>query len=93
MISHARLIFNALMPAPHEAYRQTLWHNSTMPGANTNSRTSSKSTDKFDEHVEPDGASLKSASEAVRPREIGGRIGPDPTRFGDWEKNGRCIDF
>jgi hypothetical protein len=29
----------------------------------------------------------------VRPREIGGRDGPDPTRFGDWEKAGRCIDF
>ena len=27
------------------------------------------------------------------PREIGGRKGPEPTRFGDWEKNGRCIDF
>jgi hypothetical protein len=26
-------------------------------------------------------------------REIGGRDGPEPTRFGDWEKNGRCIDF
>jgi shikimate dehydrogenase len=25
--------------------------------------------------------------------EIGGAPGPDPTRFGDWEKNGRCIDF
>jgi hypothetical protein len=25
--------------------------------------------------------------------EIGGRKGPDPTRYGDWEKNGRCIDF
>jgi len=25
--------------------------------------------------------------------EIGGRNGPDPTRYGDWEKNGRCIDF
>jgi len=25
--------------------------------------------------------------------EIDGREGPDPTRFGDWEKNGRCIDF
>ena len=25
--------------------------------------------------------------------EFGGRDGPDPTRFGDWEKNGRCIDF
>ena len=26
-------------------------------------------------------------------REIGGRDGPDPTRYGDWEKAGRCIDF
>jgi len=28
-----------------------------------------------------------------RPKEIGGRKGPDPTRYGDWEKGGRCIDF
>ncbi|OOG39650.1 DUF1674 domain-containing protein [Rhodanobacter sp. C06] len=21
------------------------------------------------------------------------RLAPDPTRYGDWEKNGRCIDF
>ena len=28
-----------------------------------------------------------------RPREIGERKGPDPTRYGDWEKGGRCIDF
>jgi len=21
------------------------------------------------------------------------RAAPDPTRYGDWEKNGRCIDF
>lgn len=27
------------------------------------------------------------------PTEIGGRNGPEPTRFGDWEKNGRCVDF
>ncbi len=26
-------------------------------------------------------------------KEIGGREGPDPVRYGDWEKNGRCIDF
>jgi len=25
--------------------------------------------------------------------EIGGQAGPEPTRFGDWEKNGRCTDF
>jgi len=25
--------------------------------------------------------------------EVGGRDGPEPTRFGDWERAGRCIDF
>jgi hypothetical protein len=30
---------------------------------------------------------------AGSPREIGGREGPEPTRFGDWELRGRCIDF
>ncbi len=26
-------------------------------------------------------------------RESGGPEGPDPTRYGDWERAGRCIDF
>jgi hypothetical protein len=26
-------------------------------------------------------------------KEIGGPEGPEPTRFGDWERKGRCIDF
>ncbi len=29
----------------------------------------------------------------VLPPEIGGQKGPEPTRYGDWEKNGRCTDF
>lgn len=28
-----------------------------------------------------------------RPVEFGGQSGPEPTRYGDWEKNGRCSDF
>jgi hypothetical protein len=28
-----------------------------------------------------------------RPREIGGPKGPEPTRYGDWQRAGRCIDF
>lgn len=28
-----------------------------------------------------------------QPREIGGPKGPEPTRHGDWEYNGRCTDF
>lgn len=28
-----------------------------------------------------------------KPVEIGGPTGPEPTRYGDWERNGRCTDF
>ena len=27
------------------------------------------------------------------PKELGGRDGPDPVRYGDWEKKGIAIDF
>lgn len=39
------------------------------------------------------GQSESAESSDNAPTEIGGRKGPEPTRFGDWEKNGRCIDF
>jgi hypothetical protein len=30
---------------------------------------------------------------AARPQEIGGPKGPEPCRYGDWERNGKCVDF
>jgi len=36
-------------------------------------------------------AKLRQPASAVE--EIGGRDGPDPTRYGDYEKDGRCVDF
>jgi hypothetical protein len=35
----------------------------------------------------------KATQEKPAPKEIGGQAGPDPTRFGDWEKNGIASDF
>jgi hypothetical protein len=35
----------------------------------------------------------KQPAVASEPREVGGRGGAEPTRFGDWELRGRCIDF
>ena len=47
---------------------------------------------------EKETAKVKKPNEAVEkaskmPKEIGGPKGPEPTRYGDWEKNGRCSDF
>jgi hypothetical protein len=33
------------------------------------------------------------AAKAPPPAELGGRDGPDPARYGDWEKKGIAIDF
>lgn len=41
----------------------------------------------------PSGPVPAPAADQPAPQEIGGRDGPEPTRYGDWEKNGRCIDF
>lgn len=33
------------------------------------------------------------AHEVAQPLEHGGPRGPEPTRFGDWEKKGLAVDF
>ena len=44
--------------------------------------------------AEPASRPVSKPESAVEPAlEIGGRDGPEPTRYCDWEKNGRCIDF
>ncbi|MDY6942401.1 MAG: DUF1674 domain-containing protein [Pseudomonadota bacterium] len=39
----------------------------------------------------PSGESKQRA--AQKPKEIGGPQGLEPTRYSDWERKGRCIDF
>lgn len=48
-----------------------------------NEKTNNKTKKKGNEHQQADS----------QPKEIGGPRGPEPTRYGDWEKKGRCIDF
>jgi len=49
-----------------------------------------------DQKQEPSGAATPTEAKpapAAQPKEIGGPKGPEPTRYGDWEVNGRCSDF
>jgi len=32
-------------------------------------------------------------AESTQTQEIKGPKGPEPTRYGDWERKGRCVDF
>lgn len=42
---------------------------------------------------EADARRAAAAPETGLPRELGGRKGPEPVRYGDWEKKGIAIDF
>ncbi len=33
------------------------------------------------------------SGEDGKAKEIGGPSGPEPTRYGDWERKGICVDF
>ena len=57
--------------------------------------TNSEDQIRIETRAKPDQSEHPAATPATapRPREVGGREGPEPTRFGDWELRGRCIDF
>ncbi|WP_439532660.1 DUF1674 domain-containing protein [Polymorphobacter sp.] len=41
----------------------------------------------------PPPAAPNPESKPTPSKEIGGRGGPDPVRYGDWEKGGIAVDF
>ncbi len=46
-----------------------------------------------DESADNEADQTRDVENDLQPREYGGPVGKEPTRYGDWEKNGRCIDF
>ena len=70
----------------------------------TEKMTATTQTDKAEAPSTKDGAASGSensvsathpdpAKKSPASKEIGGREGPEPTRYGDWEVNGICVDF
>jgi hypothetical protein len=43
--------------------------------------------------AEADARRRAAVSAGALPAELGGRDGPDPARYGDWERKGLAIDF
>ena len=54
-------------------------------------KTSLKSSQRHQQQNQDAQVTQQSTKQTVK--EVGGRGGLDPVRYGDWEKNGRCIDF
>lgn len=48
---------------------------------------------KEETHKQQKGVKSKKNDVKLTPKEIKGPKGPEPTRYGDWEIKGKCIDF
>jgi hypothetical protein len=59
----------------------------TMPAIKPAAAQAQEPTRKSKSESEP------AAKSESKPGEEGGPAGPEPTRYGDWERNGRCVDF
>ncbi len=59
-----------------------------------NSKAPARADDTTPDVPPADDPTAPQPPQAVQPvKEIGGPKGPEPTRFGDWSVNGRCVDF
>lgn len=66
-------------------------HNNTVRDQpQTPAPESLKQSEREEEEEEDDGDEIDLNKETG---EVGGPKGPEPTRYGDWERNGRCSDF
>jgi hypothetical protein len=61
-----------------------------MAGMTDEKKSSPEPRDKKPAPVQPE---VKRPPGTNLPKEIGGPKGPEPTRYGDWEVNGRVSDF
>ena len=64
-----------------------------MPTPDATAREPARSNAAAVTHAEPNPVPPSLRKDDAPAREVGGRDGPEPTRFGDWERAGRCIDF
>ncbi|MFY0639198.1 DUF1674 domain-containing protein [Maricaulis maris] len=68
-----------------------------IPSSTPNAKAAPKALSPAAERALAEAAARREAAEqaeaADAPAELGGRKGPEPTRFGDWEKKGIICDF
>jgi hypothetical protein len=86
----------------HAIIRQTLRHTLVRRGGQGHISpmtitTTQTATDPQDPPLVPKDIPIPPRPNAVddadQASEQGGQSGPEPTRYGDWEKGGRCTDF
>ena len=68
-------------------------HQDKKPGAEDSSSVQSGDQPGLQVDSDQNQVQKKDPQSEGRSKEIGGPKGPEPTRYGDWERKGRCIDF
>lgn len=76
------------VPTPEEAARFAPSPTPSKPEVEEEDAASTKGEESTTVDEEDDGVHVNKLT-----GEVGGPKGPEPTRYGDWERGGRCSDF
>ena len=63
------------------------------PDKKSKENRASKEIEGVQETAPGDPSKKPAEAQESKVEESGGPTGPDPTRYGDWERKGRCVDF
>ncbi len=84
------LKFTARQPKPRKAPVDPL---TTPPEAVDSADSTALQAKSADKNKAREEAAEKKPAGEKEPKELGGPSGPEPTRYGDWERKGICVDF
>ncbi|XP_039143951.1 succinate dehydrogenase assembly factor 4, mitochondrial [Dioscorea cayenensis subsp. rotundata] len=89
VLGHARSLSSS-SPAPPEAERRAVVEDEKKGEERNGPGSEGRKVDGEDEEGDDDNGGVY-ANKVTG--EVGGPRGPEPTRYGDWERGGRCSDF
>ncbi|CAF0897381.1 unnamed protein product [Didymodactylos carnosus] len=80
---------------PVNIYLSTKKEDGAKPTTTTTNLKDKTPRGKLDDHPDQEKQPLERYPDNKNPYtgEIGGPSGPEPTRYGDWERKGKCVDF
>jgi len=91
-IVHIKVMSDQHDNSPGEQARATPQYRVRLPAGETSAPKSAQNAAESSESV-PNGDNAAQPADPAKAKEIGGPKGLEPTRFGDWERDGRCVDF
>ena len=93
IVLHMKRTFKALKPGAAKAKSQPAAAERKPAAKQPDAQDLDRAAQQKAAETQAPGADQAGRDQNGKPKEVGGPEGPEPTRYGDWERGGICYDF